>query len=136
MNKLETERLVRKVALLDNRNVNDGVIEAWHEVVGHLSSIVAEAALIKARQDATINWVEPKHILAKSRDAIAELNETIRKRDTVEDARGAPEPRCEAHQALITHCVDCCRVIYAKSSEMPSERLHLWAVGNVYETIY
>jgi hypothetical protein len=37
MQKLETERLVRKLAVLDNRTVNDGVVDAWHELVGHLT---------------------------------------------------------------------------------------------------
>lgn len=138
MDKLETERLVRKVALLDNRNVNDGVIDAWYEVVGHLSVKVAELALVKARQDVNINWVEPRHVLAKSFDAIAELNRLEQEalRDGEAEWSGSPEPKCAAHGLRITVCVDCSRLIHEKSGVLPADRLHTWAVDNVYEVIF
>jgi len=133
MQKLDTERLVRKLAVLDNRQVNDGVVDTWHELVGHLSYPVAELALLKARQDVNINWVEPKHILAKSREAIAELNETDRGSDGAEDWQRAPEPKCVAHGLRITGCPPCTELIFEQSKVLPSDRLHLWAVGNVYQ---
>jgi hypothetical protein len=135
MQKLDTERLVRKLAVLDNRTVNDGVVDGWHELVGHLSYQVAELALLKARQDATINWVEPKHVIAKSHDAVKDLNTEAARlaREAEENGTGAPEPKCSTHGLRITACVECCVVIYNKSLELPADRLHLWAVGNVYE---
>ena len=137
MQKLDTERLVRKLAVLDNRTVNDGVVDGWHELVGHLSYQVAELALLKARQDATINWVEPKHVIAKSHDAVKELNTEAARlaREAEEAGTGAPEPKCAAHGLRITRCVDCCKIIYRKSLELPADRLHSWAVGNVYEDV-
>jgi hypothetical protein len=135
MQKLDTERLVRKLAVLDNRTVNDGVVDGWHELVGHLSYQVAELALLKARQDATINWVEPKHIIGKSHDAVKDLNTEAARlaREAEEAGTGEPEPKCAEHGLRITGCVECCKVIYRKSLELPADRLHLWAVGNVYE---
>jgi hypothetical protein len=137
MLKTETERLVRKLAVLDNRTVNDGVVDAWHELVAHLSYQVAELAVRKARQDVTINWVEPKHVLAKAHDAARELNEEARRlaREAEENGTGAPEPKCAEHGLRITTCKDCCLTIYRKSLELPADRLHSWAVGNVYEEV-
>jgi hypothetical protein len=135
MQKLETERLVRKLAVLDNRQVNDGVVDGWHELVGHLSTQVAELALRKARQDVNINWVEPKHVLAKAHEAARELNEEATRlaRQAEENGTGAPEPKCAEHGLRITTCKDCCLTIYRKSLELPADRLHSWCVGNVYE---
>jgi hypothetical protein len=137
MLKTETERLVRKLAVLDNRTVNDGVVDAWHELVAHLSYQVAELAVRKARQDVTINWVEPKHVLAKAHDAARELNEEARRlaREAEENGTGAPEPKCAEHGLRITTCQPCCVTIYKKSLELPADRLHSWAVGNVYEEV-
>jgi hypothetical protein len=137
MQKLDTERLVRKLAVLDNRQVNDGVVDGWHELVGHLSYNVAELALRKARQDVTINWVEPKHLLAKAHDAARELNQEATRlaREAEENGTGAPEPKCAEHGLRITTCRECCLVIYRKSLELPADRLHAWAVGNVYEDV-
>jgi hypothetical protein len=137
MQKLDTERLVRKLAVLDNRTVNDGVVESWHELVGHLSYQVAELALLKARQDATINWVEPKHIIGKSHDAVKELNSEAARltREAEENGASDPQPKCLAHGLLITSCAECCVTIYNKSWTMPEDRLHLWAVANVYEEV-
>jgi hypothetical protein len=137
MQKLDTERLVRKLAVLDNRQVNDGVVDAWHELVAHLSYQVAEVALRKARQDVNINWVEPKHVLAKAHEAARELNEEATRlaRQAEENGTGAPEPKCAEHGLRITTCKDCCLTIYRKSLQLPADRLHSWAVGNVYEEV-
>jgi hypothetical protein len=137
VNKLEVERLVRKVALLDNRNVNEGVIEAWYEVVGHLSAKVADIALVKARQDANINWLEPRHVLAKSFDAVADLNREQREAERGDESGwvGQPEPKCAQHGERITRCDPCGLVLYEKSQLLPADRLHTWAVDNIYEEV-
>jgi hypothetical protein len=137
MEKLDTERLVRKLAVLDNRQVNDGVVDGWHELVGHLSYQVAELALVKARQDVNINWVEPKHLLAKSHEAAKELNEEATRlaRLADESGTGSPQPKCQAHGLLITTCVPCCGVIYERSLTLSGDRLEAWCVGNVYEEV-
>jgi hypothetical protein len=137
MNKLEVERLVRKVALLDNRNVNDGVIEAWYEVVGHLSAKVAELALVRARQDVNINYLEPRHVLAKSYDAVADLNREQRELDRNDESQWAsvPEPKCAGHGERITRCEPCGLELYKKSQVLPADRLHTWAVDNLYEGV-
>lgn len=135
MQKLETERLVRKLAILDNRTVNDGVVDSWHELVGYLSYQVAELALLKARQDVNINWVEPKHVIAKSHDAVKDLNTEAARlaRESEENGASDPQPRCATHGLLITTCAECCLTIFNKSWTVPDDRLHLWAVANVYE---
>lgn len=134
MNKLETERLVRKVAVLDNRTVNDAVIDAWYDVVGHVSYPVAERALIKARQDPAIQYLEPRHVVAKARDAIIELNEEARSlaREAEESGEGDPEPICRPHNTRITQCRDCCLTLSQRGKEFPREDLHAWAVANLY----
>jgi hypothetical protein len=137
VNKLEVERLVRKVALLDNRVVNEGVIDAWFEVVGHLSAKVADIALVKARQDPNINWLEPRHVLAKSFDAVADLNREQREAERGDESEwsGHPEPKCVEHGERITRCQPCGVVLYEKSQVLPADRLHTWAVANLYQEV-
>jgi hypothetical protein len=134
VNKLETERLVRKVAVLDNRNVNEAVIDAWYEVVSHIDYTVAERALIKARQDANVQWLEPKHLVAKAREAIIELNDEARQiaRDAEDEGRADPEPVCRNHRRRITTCAECCRVLAVDAGHLSGQRLHDWAVANLY----
>jgi hypothetical protein len=74
MNLTEVKELLAKVAAVDNRDLSEITAKAWYEVIGGLSFRVADRALVLARRDARINWLEPKHIIEKSRDAIAELN--------------------------------------------------------------
>ena len=134
MIKRDTERIVRKVAVLDNRQVNEAVIDAWHEVIGHVDYLVAERALIKARQDPAINYLEPRHLVAKSRDAIIELNEEARAlaRQAEEEGTGDPEPICKPHRLRITSCRDCCIALSERKKAFPREDLHDWAVANLY----
>ena len=70
----EVKELLSKVAAVDNRDLSELTAKAWYEVIGGVSYDVAQRALILARQDPRINWIEPKHILGKSRDAILDLN--------------------------------------------------------------
>jgi hypothetical protein len=134
MNKRDTERIVRKVAVLDNRRVDETVIDAWHDVVGHLSYDVAELALRKARQEAAIDWIEPRHIIAKSHDAVRELNDEARRlaRDAEETGTGEPEPICRAHNLRITSCSDCCRRLWEIAGRLSVDARHAWAVANLY----
>lgn len=74
MNLTETKELLAKIAAVDNRDLSEITAKAWFEVIGGLSYTVAERALVLARQDPKINWLEPRHILEKSRDAIGQLN--------------------------------------------------------------
>lgn len=84
MNLTEVKELLAKVAAVDNRELSEVMAKAWFEVIGSLSYRVAERALVLARRDSRIDWLMPKHIMEKSRDAIAELNRE-------ETARQEPE---------------------------------------------
>ena len=134
MNKTDTERIVRKVAVLDNRRIDDVVIDGWHEVIGHLSYQVAEIALRKARQDAAVDWLEPRHIIAKSHDAIRELNDEARRlaREAEESGTGDPEPICRAHNKRITSCIECCVRLSTVAGNLSVDARHAWAVANLY----
>lgn len=137
MDKRETELLVRKLAVLDNRTVNDAVVDSWYDIVGKLSYSVAELALVKARSDVNIKWVEPKDILAKSHDAIRELNEAERAKDREDEANwvGEPEPICAEHRLRITTCKDCCRRLSVEAGHLKGDRLHAWAIANIYDEV-
>lgn len=134
MRKSETEIILRKVAALDNRIVTEETVDTWHDVVGHIDYTVAERALIKARQDVNVNWLEPRHLVAKARDAIIELNDEARElaREAEDEGRADPEPICRDHRKRITSCLECCRVLARQSRHLNRDRLHEWAVANMY----
>lgn len=138
MNKTDTERLVRKAAVLDNRHVNDAVIEAWYELVGHLSYEVAERSLRIARQDPNIAYLEPKHVLGKSRDGIVELNTERANTAAHLDEVGPsdPEPRCRAHVKRFTSCLECCNKLFRSTQFMRASEAHAWAVENLYDEAF
>jgi hypothetical protein len=60
----QTSELLTVLAAVDNREVTEFTIGAWHEVIGHLDYSIARAAVIAARQNTTISYVEPRHVLA------------------------------------------------------------------------
>jgi len=136
MNKRDTEYLLSKMSAVDNRIVTDETVQSWHEIIGHLSYQVAELALLKARQDQMINWLEPWHIVAKSRDAIADLNERAVNlaRAAEDEGRADPEPICRDHRQRITHCTICCSRLATEAGDFSGNRLHDWAVDNVYDS--
>lgn len=74
MNINETKQLLSRVAAVDNRDLSEAMAVEWHDLIGHLQYSVADRALTLARKDPMIDWIQPKHILMKARDAITELN--------------------------------------------------------------
>lgn len=131
MERNQTEAIVRQLAILDNRHVTENVIDSWHKLVGHLSFEVADRALQKAMQDPAIDWVAPKHVLAKSRDAIAELNAELSKPAVEEyEVTGDPMPTC-IHGERLLDCSDCCRRLSEEGPRGNRDALNAWAAANV-----
>ena len=102
----ETTLLLRQIATLDNRKVNDEVIAAWHDVIGQLPFDIAKEALRLAQQDSTVKYLEPRHIISWSKEASFRMN-----REMPEDllvTASDPAPVCE-HGKSLPLCLPCCR---------------------------
>ena len=133
MNIAEAKSLLKEVATIDNRTLSTELVTAWHKIIGHVDYKVAERALVLARRDAAITYLEPKHIVAKLPFAIAELNEELKASEIEEKKwKSDPEPRCRPHGELITHCDPCCATLSRRAKAAPHEDLHKWAVANLY----
>jgi hypothetical protein len=147
MNLNETKMLLKEIAVLDNRRLDEPMAAAWQSVIGHLEFETARAALILARQDATINYLEPRHIVSWSKEARHRATKNINNEPTV--ANVAPEPIC-IHQIKVMSCTDCCRALAEKADEWrmfqtanaengftdfmfkSQTQLHTWAKENIY----
>lgn len=106
MNKTETQALLKQIALIDNRKVTPETIEAWHGIVGIIPFDIASEALTLARKDASINWLEPRHIVAWAKEAAYRNNRSMPIDLLQTDS--APAPICE-HEKPIARCLPCCR---------------------------
>lgn len=61
MNAFEMKRLLAKISLGDNRQVDQLVIDDWLETIGHLTYQDAYAAVVAHRRDSTA-YLMPGHI--------------------------------------------------------------------------
>lgn len=147
MNLNETKAILKDIALLDNRKLDEAIALAWHSVIGYMNYEVAKQALILARQDASIGYLEPKHLVAWGKEA---SHRQQRDAAPEEPTVGTPEPICKAHDLPINQCKPCTRAITAKATEWRmfdtptkannyedrmwaySKRLHTWAIENIY----
>lgn len=125
----ETKEILRKIALIDNRKVSPEVIEAWHGVIGAIPYEIAQEALKLAQQDATIKYLEPRHIFAWSKEAAFRLDRT-KPDQQVPNLRGTPEPLCR-HDRKLLSCKECCRAL-SKMEHLTAEDLTSWAQSNIY----
>lgn len=125
----ETTLLLRQIATLDNRKVNDEVIAAWHEVIGQLPFDIAKEALKLAQQDASVKYLEPRHIFGWAKEAAFRLDRN-KLSDQVQNLRGTPEPNCK-HDIKVNSCKSCCKEL-SKMLHLTSDDLHNWAKVNIY----
>lgn len=112
MQKTETAELIEFLSLVDGRKISSEKILAWHELIGYLDYPLAKQAVIEAQRDSSIQYIEPKHILAKAK--------SIKERQRTEEAReeqfkekplafGTRMPKCQ-HGIGLLLCDPCCKV--------------------------
>lgn len=131
MNKAEVKLLLADVAAIDNRRVTDETVTAWTAVLGHLSLKVAQQALIFARQDERVDYLEPRHIIAKARDARIFLDQSAPRAMDESTWRSDPEPICVPHGERITKCKTCYMRLYEATDHMKVDDRHRWAMANI-----
>jgi hypothetical protein len=136
MNKAEVKLLLADVAAIDNRRVSEETVNAWSGVLGHLSLPVAQRALIMARQDEKVDYLEPRHIVGRARDARMALDRSAAPGFGEESWRSDPEPVCISHESRITKCDECCALLAKQTDGMSIDARHRWAMQNIgYQTV-
>lgn len=120
MNKIELKQLLDLVSAVDGRNITAMTIEAWHPVVASISLTDGKEALVLARADASIGWVEPKHIVAKYK-IIAEKRAVAKEHERWATEVKPDSIRCPdcKHGVQIVKCAACCRVM--SDSTIPNQ---------------
>lgn len=107
MLKTECADLLREVAAIDNRTLSQETLQAWFAVIGFLPYEVALKALHAARKDERVTWLEPKHIVAFSKeDRLARQDDDYLKE--MSEAVFGPVPYC-VHGEVIAMCLPCCK---------------------------
>jgi hypothetical protein len=131
MNKAEVKLLLADVAAIDNRRVTEETVVAWHAVLGHLSLPVAQKALVMARQDEKVDYLEPRHIVARARDARMAIDRGPEARAEEARWRSDPEPICVPHNLRITKCQSCVALLVKHTEGMSIDARHRWATQNI-----
>jgi hypothetical protein len=127
MNKAEVKLLLADVAAIDNRRVSEETVTAWTAVVGHLSLPVAQKALVMARQDEKVDYLEPKHIVSRARDARMAIDRGPVARSEEAKWRAEPEPVCVPHDTGITKCQPCIALLVKHTDGMSNDQRHRWS---------
>ena len=130
MLRTETQELLRQIAAVDNRKITNETIEAWHGIIGAIPFEIAKEALKLAQSDATIKYLEPRHIVGWAKEAAFRLD---RQKPKVEEERvGSPQPICKDHGKPILSCDPCCHRLYKYSEQSNGNGLLAFAKANIY----
>jgi hypothetical protein len=86
MNISETSKILDKVSAIDNRKVTPQTLEAWHDIIGRVPFDIATEALKLAQQDASVKYLEPRHIMGWVREATTARGQA---RDTATQVQGS-----------------------------------------------
>jgi len=126
----ETKEILRLISLVDNRKVSPEVIEAWHGVIGAIPFDIAKEALKLAQQDASIKYLEPRHIVGWSKEAAFRLDRHKPKQQ--ETTQSEPMPRCKEHSKPILLCDPCCNKLYRYADSQGLSQSHAFAKAEIY----
>jgi hypothetical protein len=132
MKKTETQQLLETIAAIDNRKITPATLDAWFEVVKHIPLEIALEAHLMARRAESVGYLEPKHIIAYSREAAYALDRA--KPKPVEPQQPYnPQPKCRDHGKTILECGHCARRIWKYSEKATAEQTHQFAITEIYE---
>ena len=126
----ETKELLKKIALVDNRRLTEETIAVWHDIIGQVPFDIATAALKLAQQDASVRYLEPRHIMGWVKEAAFRLDRN--KPEKVEVKSGSPQPRCKDHDELILLCAPCTHRLMKWEEAHGSKGIHEFAVAEIY----
>lgn len=129
MKTTETQEILRQVAAVDNRKVTPETLEAWHNIIGRIPFDIAKEALKLAQQDATIKYLEPRHIVGWAKEAAFRLDRQKPKQDSEEFVK-VDQPTCK-HQIPVMRCNPCCRQL-SHQRHLTDAQLLMWARENIY----
>ena len=109
MNLAETTELLDYLSAIDGRQVTAEKVKAWNEVIGYLDYPLAKESAILAQREQTINFVEPKHIIAMSYKIKENLKreQSIHREPETDGTWGSPMPKC-VHGKGLLYCDPCC----------------------------
>lgn len=110
MNKIETKSILDTIAAIDNRKVTPEVIEAWYEILKNLPYDNAKEALRLAQQDASIRYLEPRHIISWGKEVAFRTNRAMPVDLLLTES--SPPPVCK-HGMALPKCLPCCRELNA-----------------------
>lgn len=111
MKKTDTASVLEFLSLTDNRKVNEDMILAWHDAIGHLDFDLAKSAVTLAVQDDSISWVVPRHVLGKSKLVLQQReHEAYLSKPLPVSVPGQDMPKCE-HGLGLLFCVPCCKAL-------------------------
>jgi hypothetical protein len=116
MKKSEINQILLYAQAVDNRNITDAMIDAWHDVIGELEFDVARAAIIEARKAENIAWIEPRHIMKYARPILDRQTVEAQREERLNElnnATSSPMPKCKHGKGLL-YCVPCCAVVKVK----------------------
>lgn len=131
MLKTETKQLLDQIATIDNRKVTPETIEAWHLVIGQIPFDIAKEALKLAQQDASVKYLEPRHIFSWAKEAAFRLDKNKMPED-VKQTGFAPQPICKDHNLPILSCKPCCHRLHKFQQAHGGADLHSFAKAEIY----
>lgn len=107
MNSFEMKRLLAKISLGDNRQVDQLVIDDWMETIGHLSYQDAYAAVVAHRRDST-DYLMPGHITSGVGHIIRERERDESRARAMRALPHAPNtfPGREAWDAMVAAAIE------------------------------
>jgi len=110
MNITESTQIVDFVAATKGTEPTEKTYLAWHMVLEGLGFEQARQAALRVLQDPSINFIEPKHILAKASVLVEEAKTEERRQramQELEPVQSTPMPKCKHDKGLL-YCDPCC----------------------------
>ena len=127
--------LLTLVSALDQRKISDDVVESWSRILGGVNPVFARVAVEEHFATKPDVYLSVGHVVAGAkRVAEREGSSSDSESRRLEESswRSDPIPVCRDHGLAIVRCDDCCAVLASQVSHLSGDRLHEWAVANIY----
>lgn len=135
MNRTEMQKLLVQISYIDNRIIDDYTVEMWHRTIPEDVTYVEAATAVPiafAESDAYVTPHRILQIVKRIRQDHATRNQHEQRLQIESSWNGDEVPECHEHETPITKCDPCQHQLSAVAGTMNDERLHEWAIENIY----
>ena len=136
MDKIEMNKLLVQISYVDNRIIDEYTVEMWMRIFPPDVTYQEASSAVPIAFAESNEYLTPHRILQivkRIRNDHAQKRDHEQRLELESSEKTDPIPICRDHDLPIMQCDVCIRRMSDDTGRLTGDRLHQWAIANIYK---